>query len=303
MRVSAPGYLPLHLTDTLGPLANFPTDFQPLDLGDVALHRVPVQLAGRTLRRASLNPTVVDSAVVSIIGYWPTFPPANVDPTLVMAQPNLVNLSPPFYAPREVATGSLTDRGFVPIAGEDKDLLLPAGRGERRLRLSNRSLLVGGSALIIDDNDPPRREHILVDQVDTSSGVDQPAWITLAHPLAHTHLEGALCRTANLAIAGAPNGLTREAVPGDATAFSNGLVGIASGMTVEVADAHSAPEYHQATLYEAVSDTDGYFRLPSIARVAMVLLNAQRLGLVSPDDARVTPDYRVAENRITVMFP
>ena len=61
-----------------------------------------------------------------------------------------------------------------------------------------------------------------------------------------------------------------------------------------------APEYHQAELYSDVSDADGYFRLPPIARVA---LHAQRLGLTSPPDERFTPDYRLAENRLTVMFP
>jgi hypothetical protein len=303
MRLTAPGYLPLELAGSLGPIPGFPDVFVPLDLGDVPLHRIPVELAGRTLRNNSLNPTIVAGASLSILGYWPTFPPANVNPPAVMLPPNLVNLSPGFYAPRESATGTLRARGFAPIAGEDKDLILPAGRGDQRLRLSNRTTLAPGSALIIDDLNAPIRERILVDQVDMNSDPDQPAWITLAHPLARTHLEGALVRVANLLPAGAVNSLVRAAIPGDETAFTDGLAGIAAGTIVEVEDAAGVPEYHEAALYESTSDADGYFRFPSLARAAMVLLHAERLGLISPDDARLSPDYRVAENRITVMFP
>lgn len=302
LRVTTPRYLPLDLAATLGPIAGFPDLFAPLDLGDVGLHRASVEVLGRTLQRASLAPTIVAGASVSIIGYWPTFPLANVAPPAVMLAPNLMNLAPGFYAPRAAAT-TLRQRDLPAIAGHDKNLMQPSVRGTGRLRLSNRTMLVPATPLIVDDADPGRRERILVDQVDTSSADDQPAWVTLVHPLAHTHLDGALCRVANLQPPGAANTLTRPAIPGDETAFTSGLAGLMSGIVVEVDDGVSPPEYHEIQLYQTVSDADGYFRLPPIARVAMVLLHAERLGLVSPGDARVAPDYRVAENRITVMFP
>ena len=151
--------------------------------------------------------------------------------------------------------------------------------------------------LIVDDNDPGRRERILIDQVDTASADDQPAWITLAHRLAYTHVDGALCHPGSLQAPGGANALTRAAIPGDETVFLDGLTGLSSGIVVESDDGVSPPEYHEMQLYQTVSDADGYFRLPPVARVAMVLLHAERLGFVSPDDVSVAPDYRVAENR------
>jgi hypothetical protein len=303
LRISAPGYLPLDLATTIGPILGFPDTFAPVDFGDVGLHRVAAELAGRTLRRASLTPTVVAGALVRIDGYWPTFPPPNVIPAAAMVAPNLVNVRPGFYAPREIATGTLRQRAVAPMPGVDKELLLPAGRGDRRLRLSDRQSLAAGSLIVLDDADPGRREHILIDQVDTTSSVDQPAWVTLAYPIAYTHLAHAVCRVAAVGAAGPVNLLSRPAIPGDETAFASAFAGVATGDVVEIDDAGGAPEYHEAALYRTNSDADGYFRLPPIARVAMVFLHAERLGLVSPDDAMVTPDYRVAENRLTVMFP
>lgn len=303
MRVAAPGYLNLDLGGTLGPIAGFPGVFAPLDLGSAGLHRIPVEFLGRTLRRNSLTPIVVAGALIRIDGYWATFPPAGVSPPAVMSPPDLVNLSPGCYAARETPSGTLRARAITPIAGQDKNLRVPAGRGATRIQLTNRSTLAVGSTLIIDDGNPAIREYMVVSFVDTSSGVDEPAWITLAHSIAHTHLDGAFVRVGNPQVPGIANAITRPAIPGDATVFLGGLAGLVAGGIVELSDAFSAPEYHQLSLYETVSDADGYFRLPPIARVAMILLHSQRLPLAPPADARITPDYRVAENRITVMFP
>lgn len=303
LRVAAPGYLPLPLSGTLGPLPGFPDAFSPVDLGNVAMHRLAVTLRGRTLRRASFAPTVVGGAFVSLIGYWPTFPPASVSPPAVMQPANLVHLDPGLYAARAAAAATLRRRDMMPLAGQDKLLVLPASAGERRVRLSDRSALASGTPLIVDDDDPGRRERIAVDQIDMSSAADQPAWARLSHPLARTHLAGARCRVGSLQPPGAANPLVRDALPGDETAFLTGLSGLSTGIVVEIDDGTAPPEYHQAQLYQTASDAQGFFRLPPVARVAMTLLRAQRFGLASPDDMRVTPDYRLAENRITVMFP
>jgi hypothetical protein len=303
MRVTAPRYLPLTLGGTIGPIAGFPGQFTPLDLGDAGLHRAAITLSGRTLQRASLTPATVAGATVEIAGYWPGFPPANVSPATVMELPNLLALSPPFYAHRAAGLTQLRRRDVVPVVGQERTLLLPAAAGETRLRLSNRTGLAPGILLVIDRDDPARRERILVTGIDTASASDQPAWVTLIHPLAYTHLDGVVCQPANLLPPGTANPLARAAIPGDETVFLNGMGGLASGITVELDDGGGAPEYHEAALYRTVSDADGHFRLPPLARVAMVLLHAERPGLVSPRDERFTPDYRRAENRLTVMFP
>lgn len=303
MHATAPHYLPLDLGGTLGPIAGFPNQFTPLALGDMGMHRAPATLRGRTLRRASLTPTVVAGATVAIIGYWPNFPPANVDPTTVMVAPNLLALSPPLYAARAAGLTQLQRRHLAPVIGQEKALLLPASGGETGLRLSDRIGLAAGVLLVVDGNDPARLEPIPIAAVDSASAADQPAWVRLVHPLAYTHREGASCQPANLLPPGASTSLTRAGIPGDETVFLNGMAGLASGITVELDDGGGTPEYHRAELYVDLSDADGYFRLPPIARVAMVALHAQRLGLTSPPDERFTPDYRLAENRLTLMFP
>lgn len=303
LRVSAPGYLPLQLGGTLGPIAGFPEQFAALELGIAGLHRRAVALRGRTLQRAGLLPDVVSGASIELLGYWPVFPPADVAPPAVMLAPNLAHLEPGCYAPRADAVTNLRQRSVVAMPGEDKTLLLPAASGARRLRLDNRSALATGALLVIDANDPGRRERITVAQVDTASSPDQPAWITLDHALARTHHDGVTCQVGTLQPPAAANLLTRAAIPGDETVCLDGLAGLSSGAVVEIDDGAAPPEYHEAHPYQATSDADGFFRLPPIARVAMILLHAQRAGLVSPDDLRLAPDYRVAENRITVMFP
>lgn len=303
MHVTAPRYVALDLGGTLGPIVGFPDQFTPLELGDVGLHRASTTLRGRALRRASLTPTVVAGATVQIVGYWPNFPPANVDPNTVMEAPDLLALSPPLYASRAAGITQLQRRDVVPVVGQEKTLILPASVGESRLRLSDRIGLTAGALLVVDRNDPARLEHVPIAAVDTASAADQPAWVTLIHPLTYTHFDGVTCQPANLLPPGASNSLTRAAIPGDETVFLNGMAGLTAGITVELDDGGGTPEYHQAELYSDVSDADGYFRLPPIARVAMVALHAQRLGLTSPPDERFTPDYRLAEDRLTVMFP
>jgi hypothetical protein len=292
----------LDLGGMLGPIVGFPDQFTPLELGDVGMHRISTTLLGRTLQRASLTPTVVAGATVEIVGYWPNFPPADVDPSAVMEAPDLLALSPPLYASRAAGASQLRRRDLAPVLGQEKTLILPASVGETQLRLSDRIGLTANGLLSIDSKDSARLEHISIALVDTASTADQPAWVMLTHPLAYTHLDGAVCQPANLLPPGASNSLPRPAIPGDDTVFLNGMAGLSSDITVELDDGGGKPEYHQAELYSAVSDADGYFRLPPIARVAMVALHAERTGLVTPPDQGFAPDYRLAENRLTVMF-
>lgn len=302
LRISAPGYIPLNLGGALGPLAGFPGVFTPLDLGDVHLHRIAVGLRGRTLQRGGLQPWVVDGADITLQGWWPVMPEAGMPPMPTMQTPDLAHTEPCLYAPR--AIGAMVRRRNLPaLPGAGKALLLPAAQGTRRLRLSDRVSLAAGSVLIVDPDDVGRCERMAVTQVDPSSSPDQPAWITLAHPLAFAHPENTRCEVAAPQLPGVANALTRTAIPGDEVLFLDGLSGLVEGSVLEIDDGASPPEFHITRLYRTTSDASGYFRLPPISRVAMVLLRAQRAGLAPPEDMRLAPDYRVSENRITIMFP
>ena len=73
---------------------------------------------------------MVAGATVEIVGYWPNFPPANVDPTTVMEAPDLLALSPPFYASRAAGLTQLQRRDVAPVIGQEKTLLLSADRND-----------------------------------------------------------------------------------------------------------------------------------------------------------------------------
>jgi hypothetical protein len=302
LRIEAPGYLPLDLSGSLGPIVGFPGVFLPLDFHDAPLHRGMVEIRGRTVERSGLTTVVVAGATLSLVGYWDSFPPANVVPSTVIQAPNFVSVSPYVYATRLAGT-TCRRQDLPPVAGQDKALVMPVGRGGRRVRLSDRVGVNVGTRLILDPLDTGRREYMNVASVNTSSTADQPAWVELSHPLAFTHLGGVMCQVAGVVPPGPPNVLNRDTIPGDGTLFLNALAGLSSGIVVEVDDGVLPPEYHEVQLYETLSDADGFFLFPPVSRVAMVSLHAQKLPLVSPDDETVTPDYRQAENRLTVVFP
>jgi hypothetical protein len=239
---------------------------------------VAIELAGRTLRPRQPAPTVVSGALVRIDGYWPTFPPPNVTPSAVMVAPDLVNIAP----------------GFMPRAAPR--LAHSASGRWHSWRVPTRSCCspqvngtCGCDCLIVNRSAPAhcsssttrngaRREYILVDQVDTTSSADQPAWVTLEYPLAHTHLEHAVCRVATLPAAGPVNGLVRDAIPGDETAFTNALAGVNTGDIVEIDDAAGPPSITRRPCIARRAMSTATSACRRFARVAMVLLHAERLG-------------------------
>ena len=76
LAVATPGYLPIELAGTLGPIAGFPAVFAPLDFGDVLLHRRGVALAGRIVRNTTFTQPIA-GATVRLDGIWSTSPPPN----------------------------------------------------------------------------------------------------------------------------------------------------------------------------------------------------------------------------------
>lgn len=303
LQIAAKGFTPLSLEALLGPIPGFPASFAPLDLGDVSLRRTPVELAGRTVRRNGLSPQAVAGATVEVVGYWPRIPQANVNAAAVMEPPHLLSLAPPLYARRELGVSTVTRREPTPVAGADKTLQLSVAAGERRLRLSDRVGLSINGLLIVDVTDPDRLEHLLISDIDPSSSPDQACWITLAHPLAFGHRQGSRCQPATLGLAGPLVHLAQDAIPGDVTIFPASMAGLGDKITVEINSGVGPAEYHKARLYRIDSDAGGFFRMPPLHRVAMILIHAERLGLTSPVDERYSPHNRLADQRLTISFP
>jgi hypothetical protein len=296
LTIDVPGYLPLPLDGTLGPIAGFPDTFAALDLGSALLHRRGVAIEGRVVQNLTTAPPIA-GASVAIEGVWSTLPPPNWTPPALEEAPMLVALDPGLYAPRGVAT-TIAQRNLV-LSAQTKTLVLPLIAGAQRARISDRDGLGAGDVLVIDRDDPAHFEAIELAQVDSASSVDQPAWITLAHPAAHLHRDGAVCTAATPQ---APiNGTTfaRAGIAGDPVAALAVVPAFASGVVVEVDDAITTREFQRIGVHATTSDADGYFRLPPIARVAFVRLRVQHAGFTDSTPI-VTLDYRNAIQRVTV---
>lgn len=296
LTVASSGYLPLELAGTLGPIAGFPAAFAPLDFGDVMLHRPGVALAGRIVRNTLAAPPIAGAAV-RIDAVWSSPPPANWTPPALQEPPNLVALEPGLYAARGAAT-SIARRDLA-LSAQAKTLVLPLAAAQTRARLSDRLGLAAGGVLVIDRDDPMRIEAIQIAQVDTSSTADQPAWVTLAHPARHLHRDAVVCTAATPQAPQTPTTFGRAGSPGDRVAFVAAAPAFAVGAVVEIDDGAAPREFQRVDRFETTSDASGFFRLPPIARVALVRLRVQHAGFTNADPI-VTPDYRLAIQRVTV---
>lgn len=276
-----------------------PDDFAPANAGDLALHREPVVLTGRTVRVTAAGTTILAGAAVRITGFWRTPPPANVSVPAI--PPNLVSVHPALYADRAPVIGQLRRRNLAPVAGDDKSLLDDVPAGATVLRLSDRQNLTVGGILLIDPDIPDRAEHLAVTAIAGASAATLPARVTVDYPLAFPHPAGARVRRVTPQPLGATKQLTREALRGDTTVFLNSVTGLAAGQQARVTGGPSPDEHHELRLYTATSDADGYYRLPPLSRVAQVEIRAEH-GALTPVTERLRPDYTQRENRLDLIF-
>ncbi|HMC59567.1 MAG TPA: hypothetical protein VKJ01_10275, partial [Candidatus Solibacter sp.] len=87
----------------------------------------------------------------------------------------------------------------------------------------------------------------------------------------------------------------------DRCVFIDGLGALVSGNDVQMTGGALAPEYQRVTLLEATSDANGYFRFPSIHRIAALHFVATATGH-APLDIDFQPDYTARENGLLVVF-
>ena len=297
--LTSPGYLPRRLQATLGPIAGFPAAFAPADLGTVLLHRTPIVIRGRIVALGALDPTPQPNVKLSLAGVWSTFPPANVVPDTVIEPPNLLSLQPGLYADRVSGVDGLRRRDLTLTVGQDKTLLQPAVIGATTVRVSDQLGVTVGGVIAIDPGHAARTEYLTVTQIVGLSTLDQPATLTLAHPLALAHEPGVTCVVATPGVPQTNNPLSRDGIAGDAVAFA-ALNGVADGVVIEIGGGGAPVEYQVARLYSTTSDSDGYYRLPPISRVAMVKLHADQAPAQEPV---MTPDYQRYENLVDVVYP
>jgi hypothetical protein len=294
--VSATHYLPLTRRVTIPMIANFPDVFTPTRI-DVELHRQPIVILGRTVEIVGNSTTPLTGVDVSVIGVWPTLPPANL--ALPPADPpNFISLRPPLNRARTTATGQLRRREMLLVAGQDKHLMDNIGPGVNTVRLSDGINLNANDILAIDPLDPDRVEFLTIQTLAPSTTPTSLTIVTLTHPVAQNHRREALVQRALPQAPGANNALSRNAQAGDICVILNSMTDLTVATVVEVSGPIAVPvEYHRVSRFATTSDADGYFRLPLLSRVAQLDLQADDGGAHPVQVRRLIPNYEEFENR------
>jgi hypothetical protein len=277
--------------------ATFPLTFTPPEI-DVALHRRPVFIAGRTARLINNATTPLAGVQIIVSGIWRTPPPANV--FVAPAPPNIVALQPPLYGDRPALTQSLAPRNLAPVTGNDKALMDDIAASANPIRLSNRLGLAAGNILLIDAEQPDLAEFIAIKSLPTTAPADQPAALTLDHPLIFSHRLGAVVRQVNPQAPGASRAITVDAQSGDSCLFLSALTGLSGAAEVEITGAPGPDEYHKLMQFTVTSDADGYYRFPLLSRVAQLEIHAEKVIGAQTFQATTTfrPDYQQRDNRL-----
>ena len=274
--VRAAGYIPLTQTATIALNLGVIGAFAPTDIGALPLRRAPVVIKGRTV----------------VAGGGPNVP---------AAAPNILYLRPGLYFNRDLVNDRVRRRELQRVLGEDKRLLAAVEAGTDTIELSDRINVVVGSVLAIGAQDPERTEFGTVSAVGGATTADQPARITLAHPLARAHLRDELVIRVVPQAPGADNQLVRETIAGDRCVVLDGLADLAGVGAIEIAGGAALVEYHAIRLYTATSNADGYYRLPPINRAAQLELQAD--DGVHPNITQIiVPNYAAGEHIVDFVF-
>lgn len=296
LRVDVEGYVRFQRVVHFGTQADFPDNFTPVRLGDVVLHRQPIQIRGRVIRMLPTGSVPANGATVTITRQARTIQAAA--PTL--PPPHLFSARPPLAFDHAAGTAEAHRREVTLIAGEDKRLLEYAPAGATEILLSDRFNLSPLTAppselLVLDPLNSERSEHIAIAAL-SGSAADEPARIMLASPLAYPHAAGTLARRATLQPAGAANLFDVDAVSGDASLYLASRNDLSPAQMIEILDPAHPPEYRQLLPLTATCNADGYYRLPLLSRAAQVQIEAALLA--ATHSQTFIPDYSTFENRL-----
>jgi hypothetical protein len=297
LTISAPGYADRRLHEEIPQDVTFPLHFAAPQV-DLALHREPVTISGRTVRIDGNASTPLSGSEVTVTGIWRVAPPdvgvPPPDPT------NIVHLRPPVYVDRPAATQNLQPRDLAAVPGSDKTLLNDVSPGVEAIRLSDRHGLAAGLVLQIDAGQPDLSEFIEIKSVPTTSAPDQPAAISLNQRLMQSHRRNAVVRLTLPQPPGTPRPFTVDATTGDTSIFLDNLTGLASGQWVQIVGIAGSDEFHEVRTYSVLSDANGYYHLPPLSRVAQIEIHAEKtVGAQTFERTTIfRPDYRSRENRL-----
>jgi hypothetical protein len=235
-----------------------------IDLGTVDLHRAPVTLMGRTMRRnfAGVLSAVSGATVRVLIASAP------------VALPNLLSLHPGVSVARE-ASATVRAVTLTPLAGDGRRLLAACIAGSETLLVSDSNGLAVGTIIGLDASDPGRSEFVVVAGITASADPGAAATVQIKLPCRVAH-RSASSATAMVASAPGPvNGLAAPLVATEVCLVASTLTGIAANTMVEIqGGGPAAPEYQQGRLLQTLSGPEGYFQLPPLSRASEIVLRA-----------------------------
>jgi hypothetical protein len=280
--------------------------FTPTVVADIAMHRRPVVIRGRTVRQNStgLGTTPVASALIGLQGLWRTA--SDVTRHLPPVAANLASLAPGLYAARGVGA-TLAAQALPVIAGDDKLLIAAAPSGSAAVDVSSRQNLVAppapppSSVLRIDADESSVVEHISITGVSGLGALDEPGRVSLAHAPINSHRRGAHLQRVAPQPAAPAKAFTDAAMAGDTCVYLSDLAGLAAAGTAVVSGGPTTAEFQQISTFAVTSDADGYFQLPPLSRVAQVAINASAPAL-TPIKFDFQPDYTQSENWVDIVF-
>lgn len=301
--VSAAGYLSRRDVAVIPNIATFPDDFATLTLPDITMHRLPVGVRGRTAIVAGTHTNGLSGATVEVTDYWPT-----LDSTTGAGNAtNMLHLQPPLYSRRVAGTDTLRRREVTGVAGQDKTLQVEAVAGSNRLRLSDRVGVGANTVLWVEPDDGELMEYVEVAVMSGGTTPDQPVTVELTYPLAFTHRATTRVRVGNVGpVLPPPSGFTkqfdRDALPGDEVVFLNNVTNVSVATVVEVRGASGPREFHRFSRYRTTSNSEGYFVLPPVSRVAQLRLTATHAPNTAPAPQLLSVRYGLGDNRIDFIF-
>ncbi len=295
VRFEVDGFAPLvqpHVAVPQQP--GFPGGFGDVDLGRLALRRLPVAIVVRTTQLDNQNHVVaLPGATVEVTAIWRRMQDLAGAPS----GPEIVALRPALYAARPQPGTTLEPVTMTPVAEPERVLRRAAEPGSRDLEVSRVGALAPGSVVGIDRSDPDRAEYIQVEDVVGPSDPESPATLVLAFPVRRSHRENGTVREVTPAGLGPPTAdLVDEGLPGDVTVFVSSVAPFGGAPIVRITGGLTPDEYVGAATFGVVTDAEGYGRLPPLSRVAAIEIAASAAGpLTAPPTPYENHLYLVLE--------
>lgn len=304
IQILAEGYCPHKVMGQIITDTDFPKSFTPLHLGTIELHRQPVTIQGSIVKRNREGFQNVAGARVRVTGIWRELPSASVASSPQPA--NILSTNSPLSNSYEATGSEIRQVTLSETATDPVTLVTSAAAGSYVITVDRLPALTPGNLIALSPDDPARDElHEILSHGVASHNTDSVE-IRLTTPLAWSHRSGTRARVMRITHTGPANSLSIGAAAGDQMLLCKTLTDIEDGAAVKVSSSPSLPEsekeYHWVRLYDVHSDSNGFYRLPSVSRIAQMRVDTELDGEIVATRV-IAPRYPVHEQQIDFILP